>query len=99
MKRLRQLQGLSEITIICHIRPDGDTLGSAFALMHALKKSGKDRVEVGVVKVKFHRATAFFNGPEKAELTDLAAAESSCVDVASPSMAGDGTVTAEKPML
>ena len=43
---LEALQGLSEITIICHIRPDGDTLGSAFALMHALKKSGKDRVEV-----------------------------------------------------
>lgn len=34
------------ILLLCHMKPDGDTLGSAFALCHALKKLGKTvRVE------------------------------------------------------
>ncbi len=30
------------ITLLCHRRPDGDTVGSAFALYHALKTLGKE---------------------------------------------------------
>ena len=39
------LLSFSEITLITHIRPDGDTLGSAYALYNALSKKGK-RVQV-----------------------------------------------------
>ena len=30
------------ITLLCHRRPDGDTVGSAFALYYALKELGKE---------------------------------------------------------
>lgn len=36
-----ELLGHDNITILCHRKPDGDTLGSAFALHHALTQLGK----------------------------------------------------------
>lgn len=36
-----KLKSKTDIAIFCHIRPDGDTLGSAMALALALKKMGK----------------------------------------------------------
>ena len=30
------------ITLLCHRRPDGDTVGSAFALYYALRQLGKE---------------------------------------------------------
>ena len=37
-----ELKKHSKVLIFCHNRPDGDTLGSAFALKHALEqKEGK----------------------------------------------------------
>lgn len=84
---LEALQGLSEITIICHIRPDGDTLGSAFALMHALKKSGKDRVEV-VCESEISPRYRFLTGG-KSRIDGPCRGGIVCVDVASPSMAGE----------
>jgi len=38
-KRLKKAQN---ILLLCHKSPDGDTLGSAFALFHALKSLGKN---------------------------------------------------------
>ena len=38
--------GKKNIRLLCHIRPDGDTLGSAFGLKYALEGSGKHVVNV-----------------------------------------------------
>lgn len=35
------IRGSDHITILCHQKPDGDTLGSGFALLHALRALGK----------------------------------------------------------
>lgn len=40
-KTVEILKSLDKIAVICHANPDGDTLGCAFALTRALKKSGK----------------------------------------------------------
>ena len=37
----KELKKHSKILIFCHNRPDGDTLGCAFALKHSLEESGK----------------------------------------------------------
>ncbi|MBQ6701407.1 MAG: bifunctional oligoribonuclease/PAP phosphatase NrnA [Clostridia bacterium] len=39
-----KLKKKDNILIICHVRPDGDTLACAFALSHALKAMGKKTV-------------------------------------------------------
>lgn len=38
--------GKRNIRLLCHIRPDGDTLGSAFGLKYALEASGKHKVNI-----------------------------------------------------
>lgn len=38
--------GKRNIRLLCHIRPDGDTLGSAFGLKYILESSGKHKVNV-----------------------------------------------------
>ena len=35
------LQSFDKILLLCHSHPDGDTLGSATALAHALSAKGK----------------------------------------------------------
>ena len=35
------LKNRDNILILCHRAPDGDTIGSAFALLYALQKIGK----------------------------------------------------------
>lgn len=84
---LDALLKLQEITIISHIRPDGDTLGSAFALMHALKKFGKSRVEV-VCESEISPRYRFLTGG-KSRIDGPCRGGIVCVDVASPSMAGE----------
>lgn len=42
----RLFVGKKKIRLLCHIRPDGDALGSAFGLKYALTASGKHTVEV-----------------------------------------------------
>ena len=37
----RQLNSAENIGVVCHIRPDGDALGSAAALVTALQNAGK----------------------------------------------------------
>lgn len=38
----KMLLEAQKIVLCCHVSPDGDTLGSALGLMHALDKAGKD---------------------------------------------------------
>lgn len=40
----RMLSGMDNVVILTHLNPDGDTLGSAFALYNALKSLGKNAV-------------------------------------------------------
>ena len=42
------LRGMDDIVILCHRNPDGDTLGSAFALHYILKQLGKPKNIVAV---------------------------------------------------
>ena len=44
-KAARLLKRADNILIITHVRPDGDTLGSAFALMYALEAMGNFRFQ------------------------------------------------------
>ena len=41
-----ELKKHSSVLIFCHNRPDGDTLGSAFALKHALEQLGNKTIDV-----------------------------------------------------
>ena len=38
---VNELKNADSILILTHINPDGDTLGSGFALLRALRKTGK----------------------------------------------------------
>ena len=40
----QQLLTLDQVLILTHRRPDGDTIGCAAALCHALRQKGKDRL-------------------------------------------------------
>lgn len=82
---VEKLLSLDEITIITHIRPDGDTLGCAFALYHALKKKGK-RVQV-VCESKVSPRYRFLSDG-KAEIDHDVFGSIVCVDIAVPSLAG-----------
>ena len=36
------LKRAKSVAVLCHVRPDGDALGSGFALCNALKNEGKN---------------------------------------------------------
>lgn len=57
-----------QIVILCHVKPDGDTLGSGYALYHALRSFGKQvRIECGDnIPRKYHY---FTESPEPEEFT------------------------------
>lgn len=80
-----KLLSLKEITIITHIRPDGDTLGCAYALFHALKEKGK-RVQVVCESQISPRYRFLSDG--KADIGGDVFGSIVCVDVAVPSLAG-----------
>ncbi len=80
-----QLLSLDEITIITHIRPDGDTLGCAYALYHALSGMGK-RVQV-VCESEISPRYRFLSGGETNISNDVFGTIV-CVDIAVPSLAG-----------
>lgn len=58
--------GKRNIRLLCHIRPDGDTLGSAFGLKYALEITGKHKVNI-VCEDEIPRRL-FFLTEEKANL-------------------------------
>ena len=84
-KTLKTLLSLDDITIITHIRPDGDTLGSAYALKHALEKSGKT-VQV-VCESEISPRYRFLTGGNS-DIRHKCTSSIVCVDVADASMAG-----------
>ena len=80
-----KLLSLNEITIITHIRPDGDTLGCAYALFHALKEKGK---KVQVVCESEISPRYRFLSDSKANICNDVFGDVVCVDIAVPSLAG-----------
>ena len=81
-----ELLSYNDITIISHIRPDGDTLGSAYALYHALKKSGKN---VQVVCETPISPRYRFISLNKENIANDCFGKIVCVDIAAPDMAGN----------
>lgn len=82
---VKRLQDRDKILIISHVGPDGDTIGSAFALYHALKSLGKTvRVECSDEFPK--QFDYMYVGYE---LTEFEEEFVVCVDIASNSLLGD----------
>ena len=79
------LKGQQQLTLLCHVRPDGDTLGSAFGLAHLLQKMGKE-VQVLCADPVSPRYRYLSGG--KAELQGEIRGALCCIDIASPDMAG-----------
>ena len=80
------LLSFDEMTILTHVRPDGDTLGSAFALCRALEKVGK-RVQVVNYTGISPRYTFLAGG--KSDIHNKCFGKIVCVDVADPKMTGE----------
>lgn len=90
-KIIEKLKTHNNIILICHVRPDGDTLASAYALKRVLEKAGKKIICVSSDKVADRLA---FLCDDKLYLpdeipTDFNADLIVSVDVASISMLGD----------
>lgn len=82
---ISELLSYETVTIITHLRPDGDTLGCAFALKYALEKLGKT---VGVVcESEISPRYRFLSGGQ-ANISNACEGKIICVDIASPDMAG-----------
>ena len=79
------LLSFPEITLITHVRPDGDTLGSAYALFHALTKKGKS---VQVVCDSEISPRYRFLSDGLTSIKNECRGAIVCVDVAAPGMAG-----------
>ena len=80
-----KLLTFEETTIITHIRPDGDTLGSAYALYHALKKIGKKAYVVcdNEISPRYR-----FLSNEQSTIRNECKGNIVCIDIAAPGMAG-----------
>ncbi len=81
----QKLLSYDEITIISHIRPDGDTLGSAYALYHALKFHNK-KVQV-VCETEISPRYRFLS-EQKSNIANDCFGKIVCVDIAAVDMAG-----------
>ena len=79
------LKGQQTLTLLCHTRPDGDTLGCAFGLADCLKRLGKE-VQV-LCSDPISPRYRFLNEGEAA-LTGEVKGAVVCLDIASPEMAG-----------
>lgn len=79
------LKGQQQLTLLCHVRPDGDTLGCAFGLKAVLEELDK---EVQVLCADPVSPRYRFLSEGVAELTGQPKGAIVCVDIASPEMAG-----------
>ncbi len=79
------LKGQQTLTLLCHIRPDGDTLGCAFGLKACLEALGK---EVQVLCADPITPRYLFLNDGQADLTGTPKGAIVALDVASPDMAG-----------
>ena len=84
-KIVDKLLSFEEVSIITHIRPDGDTLGSAYALYHALTKIGKKATVVcdNEISPRYR-----FLSNEQAVIRNECKGSIVCIDIAAPGMAG-----------
>ncbi len=87
------LQAQQEVTLLAHVRPDGDTLGSAIGLKRCLEALGK-RVQVLCADPVSPRYRDLSDGQERLEGTPRGAVV--CIDMASPELAGDYQKLAEE---
>lgn len=79
------LKGQRQLTLLCHVRPDGDTLGCAFGLKDLLEGLGKQVTVLCADPVS--PRYRFLSGGE--DLRGEPQGAVVCVDVASPDMAGN----------
>ncbi|MBQ8895019.1 MAG: DHH family phosphoesterase [Clostridia bacterium] len=79
------LKGQQQLTLLCHVRPDGDTLGCAFGLKAILEMQGK---EVQVLCADRVSPRYRFLSGGAAELKGEPKGCIVCLDVAAPDMAG-----------
>lgn len=79
------LKEQQKLTLVCHHRPDGDTLGSAFGLKDLLEQMGK---EVLVLCADFVSPRYRFLSDGERELAGEPQGAIVCLDIASPEMAG-----------
>ena len=82
------LKGQRQLTLLCHVRPDGDTLGCAFGLKAILEMQGK---EVQVLCADRVSPRYRFLSGGVADLKGEVQGAVVCLDIASPTMAGDYT--------
>ncbi|MDR0197792.1 MAG: bifunctional oligoribonuclease/PAP phosphatase NrnA [Oscillospiraceae bacterium] len=82
------LKSGDNFTIICHVNPDGDTLGSAFALCGALQLAGK-RARVLCADVISPRFNYLYDAVKAQEFPDGSAETVIAVDVADAALFGD----------
>jgi len=94
---IRSLQSQRRIGFICHIRPDGDTLGAALALRLAMLALGKEAIVYCQDKVP--EKLAFLPGAETI-VHDAAALETcdviGAIDCAAPDRLGEALTVFEK---
>lgn len=87
------LKGQQQLTLLCHVRPDGDTLGSAFGLKDCLERMGK---EVQVLCADPVSPRYQFLSGGQADLRGEPKGAIVAVDLASASMAGLYQESAER---
>ncbi len=80
------LKGQQKLTLICHVRPDGDTLGCAFGLKDLLEQMGK---EVTVLCADPVSPRYRFLSSGAVDINGTAQGGIVCLDVAATYMAGD----------
>jgi phosphoesterase RecJ-like protein len=78
------LRSYEDVFILCHTQPDGDTVGSAFALCHALRGLGKR----AAVRCSDRLPLKYVYLTEKLEDDNFEPKNIVTVDIASPSLLG-----------
>ncbi len=83
---VNELKAAEDILILCHRNPDGDTLGSGYALLRALRDMGK-RAKLLCDDVIPARFSYLYEGMEEADFEEKFIVS---VDVAERKLLGDG---------
>lgn len=81
------LLGCEDVLILCHVKPDGDTLGSGFAMLHALRALGK-RVRIACAEGFPKRYEPLYQGVDLEGQPEFAPRFVLAVDVADTKLLG-----------
>ncbi|MPM14054.1 Bifunctional oligoribonuclease and PAP phosphatase NrnA [bioreactor metagenome] len=87
LKAVEFMKTHDDYLILCHRKPDGDTVGSAFALREALRQMGK-RAQVGCADTITKRYD-LITGGERSPVLDFEPAHYITVDIASEGLLGE----------